>query len=135
MSLYHSTATVHITSTCRPPEPTERPSTALGSGRWIKRVIQPETQTKSPPQTNTITHTPYGLQAALQCLKGDVVAPHPVDLVGQTEAHLQPVVDVNSNHPRCAKAANQAERDTGQPRNVTASVTQDGVLRSKGNVM
>lgn len=50
-------------------------------------------------------HSPDGLQAALDGLWRDEAAGRVVDLVGQAEAHLQPAVDVEPHHPRCAQAA------------------------------
>lgn len=51
--------------------------------------------------------SPDGLQAALQGLGGNVAAPHPVDLVGEAEADLQPVVNVESHHAGRAEAGRE----------------------------
>ena len=50
-------------------------------------------------------HSPDGLQAPLDGLGGDEARGRVVDLMGQAEAHLQPAVDVEPHHTRCAQAA------------------------------
>lgn len=50
-------------------------------------------------------HSPDGLQAALNGLWRDEAAGRVVDLVGQTEAHLQPAIDMEPHHARRAQAA------------------------------
>lgn len=50
-------------------------------------------------------HSPDGLQAPLDGLRGDEACSSIVDLVGQAKAHLQPAVDVQPHNARCAQAA------------------------------
>lgn len=47
---------------------------------------------------------PNSLKAAFQGIWGNVIPSNTMDLVGQTEADLQPVVDVKSHHSSCAEA-------------------------------
>lgn len=64
------------------------------SGRFLPHVVS----------THENKFLPNGLKAAFHGVWGNMFPSNPMDLVGQTEADLQPVVDMKPHHASCAEA-------------------------------